>query len=167
MLLVQMQVIQSTVMSLCGRKFEVDMHLIMSTDSTKKIITWQSKKRNALMRNVQGRFHVMDLATAEKILHKTLPAAMSTKDLTTLLNAAAPNEKDPKDASDAFPLAALGSLMESKKCSSSIVLFQQSVLPLLSPPPGFRTLFRKHLASHFEGIVADLQNGALKAGVTI
>lgn len=154
-------------MSLCGRSFEVDMHLIMTINPKKKLITWRSKKRNFLMKNVEGRFHIFDLATAEKQLHNILPAAMSSEELNALLSEAASAENTNSfDTPDKLPLASL-SLNNSKSNSRSIVVFQQEVMPFMSPPPGLRTLFRKHLAGHFENIIADLQKGAMQGRVAI
>jgi hypothetical protein len=120
---------------------QVDMHLDVTADAMAKTIIWTTKRRNALMKSVTGKFDVMSLDhNVFNRLDGTLPTAIATDDLAKMISTA---------------------LSDTTK-THSLVLLKQEVHPLLSPPPGFRSMLRRHLASHFENIMGDLQIGAAK-----
>lgn len=130
------EVIQKAIMSLCGYSMQADMHLVVHSNSSNKQVTFTLKKKNKLMRSIQGRFQVWSLGDGDII--KEQLGHLNADELHDLLERHGVEDHQLQDV--------------------SVVLLEQTVNPYMSPPPGFRGMLKRHLGNHFESMIADLQN---------
>jgi hypothetical protein len=132
-------IIQTSLMSLCGHKMTVDMHLAINSDINSREVAFKSNKSNKLLSKLEGRFKVLPLHDGAVL----------------------------RDACSHVNQQELESFIQSHCVDSiardgaSIVVLEQLVQPFMIPPPPLGGLLKNHLGRHFENMISDLQLGAL------
>jgi len=141
----QMEILQSSAMSLCGKNMTVDMHMAVDSNPLKRSVTFRMIKGNYLMKKVEGRFEVWALDDLTEL--KRVAAHIPEGELQRIVD-----EHHSANMVDG-----------PRATRASVVLIHQRVQPTAVPPYPFKSLLRQHLGKHFEAVLSDLQVGAVQA----